>query len=64
MSSIYFVFKKNIYLLWLYHVLGMAGGTLELCWGMQTLSCGMRDLIPWLGIEPGPPVMRVQSLSH
>ena len=22
--------------------------------GMQTLSCGMWDLIPWPGIEPGP----------
>ena len=33
-------------------------------WGMQTLSCGMWDLVPWPGIEPGPPALGAQSLSH
>ena len=28
------------------------------------LSWGMWDLIPQLGIEPGPPALRMQSLSH
>ena len=27
-------------------------------------SCGMRDLVPWPGIEPKPPALEVQSLSH
>ena len=31
---------------------------------MRTLSCGMWDLVPWPGIEPGPPALEVQSLSH
>ena len=31
---------------------------------MWTLSFGMWYLIPWLGIEPGPPASRAQSLSH
>ena len=26
-------------------------------WGMRTLSCGMWDLVPWPGIEPGPPAL-------
>ena len=28
------------------------------------LSCGMWDLVPWPGIEPGPPALTAQSLSH
>ena len=28
------------------------------------LSCGMRDLVPWPGIESGPPALGAQSLSH
>ena len=28
------------------------------------LSCSMWDLVPWLGIEPGPLASRAQSLSH
>ena len=28
------------------------------------LSCSMWDLVSWLGIEPGPPILEVQSLSH
>ena len=31
---------------------------------MQTLSCGMWDLVLQLRIEPGPPVLEVWSLSH
>ena len=29
-----------------------------------SLSCGMRDLVSGPGIEPGPPALGVQSLSH
>ena len=32
--------------------------------GMRTLSCGMWDLVPWAGIEPEPPALGEQSLSH
>ena len=28
------------------------------------LSCGMWHVVPWLGIEPGPPTLGVQSLNH
>ena len=28
------------------------------------LSCGMWDLAPWPGIEPGPPAVGAQRLSH
>ena len=28
------------------------------------LSCGMQDLVPWPGIEPGPPVLGLWSLRH
>ena len=32
--------------------------------GMQNLSCSMWDLAPWPGMEPKPPVLGTQSLSH
>ena len=28
------------------------------------LCCSMRDLVPWPGIEPGPPALGAQSLTH
>ena len=28
------------------------------------LSCSMCDLVPWSGVEPRPPALGVQSLSH
>ena len=31
---------------------------------LQALSYGMWDLVPWPGIEPGPPALGGQSLSH
>ena len=33
-------------------------------WGMWTLSCSMWDLVPWLGIKPGPPALGARGLSH
>ena len=44
--------KKNVYLA----VLGFS-------LGMQTLSCSMWDLDPWLRIKPGPPALGAQSFS-
>ena len=51
-----FFFFLNIYLfIWLLLVLVVACGI---------FSCGMWDLVPWPGIEPGPPALGAQSLSH
>ena len=33
-------------------------------YGMLTLSCSMWDLVPWPGIEHGPPALGAWSLSH
>ena len=63
-----FLFKKKnqlifIYLLiWLHWVLLVACGILS-C-GTSTLSRGEWDLVPLPGIEPRPPALGVQSLSH
>ena len=32
--------------------------------GMWTLSCSIRELVPWPGTEPRPPPLGAQSLSH
>ena len=55
-TSILFFF--NIYLFWLRRVLVAARGIFS-C-GIQPLRCGMWDLAPWPGIEPGPP----EPLDH
>ena len=62
--------KKKSYLA----VLGLSCSTWNLpssLWQAESLvaaggifSRGMRDLSPWPGIEPGSPVLGVQSLSH
>ena len=31
---------------------------------MWALICGIQDLIPFTGMEPGPPALGVMSLSH
>ena len=33
-------------------------------WLHQIFSCSIWDLVPWTGIEPGPPPLGAQSLSH
>ena len=55
----FFFFLNKIFILsiWQYPVLVAAHRTLD-------LSCGMWDLVPWLGIEPGPPALGAQSPSH
>ena len=39
-----------------------------LCWVLRAacriFSCGIRDLVPQPGIQPGPPALGAQSLSH
>ena len=34
------------------------------CCGMWTLSCSMWDLVPWPGMEPGPPALGTPNFSH
>ena len=40
----------------------------EVCWifgcGIQILSCGLWDLVLWLGIEPGSHALGAKCLSH
>ena len=53
----------TIYLfIWLCQVLVMASRIFSCI--MQTLSCGMQDIVPWPGMEPRSPALRAQSLSH
>ena len=62
------VFKKNLFI-WLCWVFVAARrtfvGACEIfnC-NLGTLSYGMRDLVPSPRIEPGPPALGAQSLSH
>ena len=44
-----------LFCFWLCWVLVVAGGI---------FSCSIWDLVPWLGIEPGLPALRVQCVSH
>ena len=46
------VYFKNIYLL------------IFVCLIVPGLSCGMWNLVPQPGIEPGPSALGAQSLSH
>ena len=53
----------TIYLfIWLCQVLVMASRIFSCI--MQTLSCGLWDLVPWPGIRPGSPALGAQSLNH
>ena len=61
-SGILFFFF-NIYLA----VLGLSCSTRDLRSFLQharSFRCSMWDLVPWSGMEPGPPVLGAQSLSH
>ena len=56
--------KKYIYLF------GYASSWLQHSWSLilvvtcEIFSCGMWDLVSWLGTERGPPALWTQSLSH
>ena len=47
---------------WLHQVLVVAYRIFS-C-DMQTLRCGMWDLVPWPGIEPGTPALGARNLKH
>ena len=71
---------SNIYLCsWLYWILVAAhrifGLHCSMCfllvatwgffsWGVSTLSCSMRDLVPWPVIKHGPPALGALDLRH
>ena len=52
--GVFFFFFFNIYI-WLCWVLVLAFGI---------FSCCMRNVVPWPGIEPRPPALGAQSLTH
>ena len=64
----YFIFFFNIYLflfIWLWQVLDATyRGLQSSFFGMQALSCGMWDLVPWPESQPRPPALGAWSLSH
>ena len=62
--TIILIFKNfDIYLfVWLCLVFIAKHGIVR-C-GMQTLSCGIWDLVPWTGIKPGPSALGMWRLSH
>ena len=66
---IFFLFFFNIYLfIWLPQVLVAACGIFScsmwtLRCGMLAFSCSMWILVPWPGIEPGPPALGAWSLN-
>ena len=43
---------------------GLSCHVRDLHCSMWALSCGMRDLVPGPGMEPGPPALEVRSLNH
>ena len=49
-------FKENIFI----YFFGCAGSR----YGVPTLCCTLRDLVPRPGIEPGPPALGAWRLSH
>ena len=63
MNIVLFLKKKIIYLsIWLHWVLIVAHRIFVAACG--TFSWGMWDLVLWPGIEPRPPALGAQSLSH
>ena len=53
---LFFSFQFYLFI-WLNQVLIAARGIFNLRCSMQTLSCGMWDLVPWPGFEPGFPIV-------
>ena len=58
------IFKSYFYVfIWLHIILTVAGSSVFVACGMQTLSCGTGDLVPWPGIEPGSSALGAWKLS-
>ena len=61
---IFSVFKKYLLFIWPCRVLVEAHGIFfKISYDIWILCCGMWDLVPWPGMEPGPPALGVWSLS-
>ena len=50
----YFFLKMYLFIWWRWSLL----------WHVGSFSCGMRDLVPRLGIEPGTPALGAWNLNH
>ena len=59
--NITFFFFLNIYLFWLCRVLVVAHGIFVVA--CLVAAC-VWDLVPWPGVEPGPPALGAQSVTH
>ena len=62
-----FLFLIFIIFIWIHWVLAVAWAIFDLNYGMQTLNCGLGDLVFWPGIKLKPPqtqILGAQSLSH
>ena len=57
----FFFFFFNLFI-WLCQVLVAVCGIFN--WDIQTVSCGMWNLVPWLGIKPWPSALGERSLNH
>ena len=67
----FFFFNWNLFLICLHWVLAAALGSLLFIAACRlfscrrwTLGCGIWALVPWPGMEPGPPALGVWSPSH
>ena len=70
----FFIFYFIYLCIWLHWVLVVVRGIFffffklrhirSLTSSMWTLSFSLWDLVPWSGIEPGPPALRAQTLRH
>ena len=49
---------------WLCQILIAASQIFSLPWSMQTLNCVVWDIVHRPGMEPRPPALGAQSLSH
>ena len=67
-------FFKKMFIYFTYLTAPGLGWSMQACWSLlqqaeslvivRTLSCGMWDLIPWPGIEPGLLALGVRILDH
>ena len=70
-GCVFFFFNWNLFLICLHWVLAAALGSLLFVAACRlfscrrwTLGCGIWALVPWPGMEPGPPALGVWSPSH
>ena len=67
-------FFKKMFIYFTYLTAPGLGWSMQACWSLlqqteslvivKTLSCGMWDLVPWSGIEPGLLALGIRTLDH